>query len=69
MNAIESWLLMLLQKIRSTYVCRQHAFFDETMSVIALHRKNTLDFTLIVENHLGFDGFKIDCAPLLAGFQ
>ena len=68
MYPIQSRLFMLLQEIRRAYVCGEHGFFDQTMSIVALHG-GSLDLTLLVEYHLRFDGFEIDCAPLPAGFQ
>ena len=68
MYTIERGLLVFFQEIRRTHVGRQHTFFDQAVGVVALHRQNAFDFALVIENHLGFDGFKIDRAPLPSCF-
>ena len=68
MNAIEHRLTPTVQKFRSAYVCRQHAFLDQTVRVVAHDRHDARDLAAAIEDHLGLDGLEIDrpapCARL-----
>ena len=51
-----------LQEVGRRHVRGEHAFLDQTVRVVALHRDDTVDLALVVEDHLGFDGFEVDRA-------
>ena len=68
-NAIQARLLMLLQKRRGAHVRRQHAFLDQTVRVVTLHRNDVLDLALIVEQHHRLDRLEVDRPALVARLE
>src|SRR3954469_9593023 len=67
--AIQRHMIVLRQIIRRADIRGEHAFLDQAMRIIALCRDNALDFSLVVEKHLGFDRLEIDGAAQCARFD
>ena len=63
MDTVEGRLLLAQQPLGRRHVGRQHALLDQAVSIIALHRHDTLDPLLVVELDTGFGGIEVDGAP------
>ena len=68
-NTVQAGLLVLLKKVRSTDVGRQHAFLNDPVRVVALYRDDVFDLALLVEQHHRFDRFKVDGPTFLTRLQ
>src|SRR5258706_1465938 len=68
MDPIERRVVMSVQKTGGADVRRKHAFLDQAVRVVALHRNDALDLAMRVENHLGFDAVEYDVAAFDSRF-
>ena len=62
-------MLVFQQEFGSAHVGSEHAFFNQAVGFVAHHGHDAFDFALFVENHLGFGGFKLHRAALVAFFE
>ena len=66
--AVQRAVFIFEQEVRSAHISRQHTFFNQLVRIVAGYRHNTFDFTVIVKNHLRFNGFKFHRTALAAFF-
>ena len=66
--AVKGGVFVFEQEVGGADVGGEHAFFYQFVRVVADNGDDTLYFAVVVENHLGFNGFKLHCAALAAFF-
>ena len=67
MNTVQTKMFILLNKVSSADVGRQHTFFNEAMRIISRTGLNAHDLAELIANDLGFSGLKFNRATLFSG--
>ncbi len=62
-------MIMTLQQVGRTYIGRQHAFFDQTVCIIACARQYLFDLPRSVANDVRLSRFEIDGAANMTCLQ
>ena len=67
-HTVQRRMVVAGQEIGGGHIGRQHAFLDQAVGIVALGGDDAFDLALVVEEHLGLDGFEVDrtaqCARL-----
>ena len=64
MIAEQSRMFVFQQELCRANIRRQHTFFNQLVRIVAYNGNNLVDFTVVVENHLGFNALKLNRATL-----
>ncbi len=65
-HAVQRRMVVAGQEIGGADIGGQHAFLDQAVGIVALRRHDAFDLALVVEEHLGLDGFEVDRAAQCA---
>ena len=66
MHSIQDRVLTLAKKAGGTHVGGQHALLNQAVRVVACHRHDTINLSLVGKDHLGLDRLEVDRAAPLA---